>query len=164
MNWSSERVSTLRQLWADGLSASQIAKKLGGVTRNAVIGKAHRMGLPRRIQPERQNGRRERAARVRAIVRIPASIVRPLRREVLATELALIRALPALGGGGCKFIPGDPAIDPRNCGRATAVGGVWCAQHARLVYVPSKPKAKIRSVERDERRRWLRQIQQEMAA
>jgi len=46
--WSEDRVVTLKRLWADGLTASQIAKKLGGVTRNAVIGKVHRMGLPRR--------------------------------------------------------------------------------------------------------------------
>ncbi|NBU29555.1 MAG: GcrA cell cycle regulator, partial [Caulobacteraceae bacterium] len=46
MGWTDERVNTLRTLWAEGLSASQIAKQLGGgVTRNAVIGKVHRLGL-----------------------------------------------------------------------------------------------------------------------
>lgn len=43
--WSDDRVTTLSKLWLDGLSASQIAKQLGGVTRNAVIGKVHRLGL-----------------------------------------------------------------------------------------------------------------------
>ena len=43
--WSETRVTILSQLWIDGLSASQIAKQLGGVTRNAVIGKVHRLGL-----------------------------------------------------------------------------------------------------------------------
>eukprot|EP01037_Dinobryon_pediforme_P013111 gene13111-13213_t len=43
--WTDDRVSTLKKLWLDGLSASQIAKQLGGVTRNAVIGKVHRLGL-----------------------------------------------------------------------------------------------------------------------
>ena len=45
MSWNDERVEALKKLWADGLSASQIAGRLGGVTRNAVIGKVHRLGL-----------------------------------------------------------------------------------------------------------------------
>ena len=51
MSWTDERVSTLKKLWLDGLSASQIAKQLGGVTRNAVIGKVHRLGLSGRAAP-----------------------------------------------------------------------------------------------------------------
>ena len=45
MSWTDERVELLKKLWADGLSASQIAAELGGITRNAVIGKVHRLGL-----------------------------------------------------------------------------------------------------------------------
>ena len=48
MSWTDERVETLKKMWADGQSASQIAKELGGVTRNAVIGKVHRLGLSNR--------------------------------------------------------------------------------------------------------------------
>lgn len=48
MSWTDERVETLKRMWADGQSASQIAKELGGVTRNAVIGKVHRLGLSNR--------------------------------------------------------------------------------------------------------------------
>ena len=51
MAWTDDRVATLTKLWADGLSASQIAKQLGGVTRNAVIGKVHRLGLSGRAKP-----------------------------------------------------------------------------------------------------------------
>ena len=49
MSWTDERVETLKKMWAEGQSASQIAKELGGVTRNAVIGKVHRLGLSNRI-------------------------------------------------------------------------------------------------------------------
>jgi GcrA cell cycle regulator len=49
MTWTDERVETLKTMWADGKSASQIAKELGGITRNAVIGKVHRLGLSNRI-------------------------------------------------------------------------------------------------------------------
>ena len=48
MSWTDERVEKLKELWSDGMSASQIAKVLGGVTRNAVIGKVHRLGLSNR--------------------------------------------------------------------------------------------------------------------
>ena len=50
MSWTDERVEMLKKLWADGLSASQIAAELGGITRNAVIGKVHRLGLSGRAK------------------------------------------------------------------------------------------------------------------
>ena len=48
MSWTDERVELLTKMWGEGQSASQIAKELGGVTRNAVIGKVHRLGLSNR--------------------------------------------------------------------------------------------------------------------
>lgn len=54
MSWTDERVETLKTMWSEGKSASQIAKELGGVTRNAVIGKVHRLGLSNRVgEPDR---------------------------------------------------------------------------------------------------------------
>ncbi|MEL6205216.1 MAG: GcrA family cell cycle regulator [Pseudomonadota bacterium] len=52
MSWTDERVELLKKMWAEGQSASQIAKELGGVTRNAVIGKVHRLGLSNRTGSE----------------------------------------------------------------------------------------------------------------
>jgi GcrA cell cycle regulator len=51
MSWNDDRVETLKRMWAEGASASQIAKELGQVTRNAVIGKVHRLGLSNRVGP-----------------------------------------------------------------------------------------------------------------
>ncbi|SEO65079.1 GcrA cell cycle regulator [Salinihabitans flavidus] len=51
MSWTDERVELLKKMWSEGQSASQIAKELGSVTRNAVIGKVHRLGLSNRTQP-----------------------------------------------------------------------------------------------------------------
>lgn len=51
MNWTADRVDLLKRLWVDGFSASQIAVELGGITRNAVIGKVHRLGLGNRVRP-----------------------------------------------------------------------------------------------------------------
>ncbi|MGB3846621.1 MAG: GcrA family cell cycle regulator, partial [Sphingopyxis sp.] len=51
MSWTDERIEQLRNMWEKGLTASQIADELGGVSRNAVIGKAHRLGLKSRPSP-----------------------------------------------------------------------------------------------------------------
>ena len=67
MSWTDERVETLKTMWSEGKSASQIAKELGGVTRNAVIGKVHRLGLSNRVggpdRPEDELGRPRRRPR-----------------------------------------------------------------------------------------------------
>jgi GcrA cell cycle regulator len=55
MSWTDERVELLKKMWSEGQSASQIAKELGGVTRNAVIGKVHRLGLSNRTSPPPKN-------------------------------------------------------------------------------------------------------------
>ena len=72
MSWTDERVETLKSMWSEGKSASQIAKELGGVTRNAVIGKVHRLGLSNRVGGEHPDdaaaagrARRRRGARAR---------------------------------------------------------------------------------------------------
>ena len=51
MSWTDERIDRLKAMWAEGSTASQIAEDLGGVSRNAVIGKAHRLGLESRPSP-----------------------------------------------------------------------------------------------------------------
>src|SRR5829696_7819780 len=61
--WTDERVELLKKLWADGLSASQIAAELGGVTRNAVIGKVHRLGLSGRAKSPSSSAPRPRKPR-----------------------------------------------------------------------------------------------------
>src|ERR1700759_1357444 len=63
MSWTDERVELLKKLWADGLSASQIAGELGGITRNAVIGKVHRLGLSGRAKSPSSAAPRPRKAR-----------------------------------------------------------------------------------------------------
>ena len=63
MTWTDERVELLKKLWADGLSASQIAGELGGITRNAVIGKVHRLGLSGRAKSPSSSAPRARKPR-----------------------------------------------------------------------------------------------------
>ena len=64
MSWTDERIDTLKKMWDKGLTATQIAEELGGVSRNAVIGKAHRLGLQSRPSPVKQNEAKAAAALV----------------------------------------------------------------------------------------------------
>ncbi|HUG60928.1 MAG TPA: GcrA family cell cycle regulator, partial [Methylomirabilota bacterium] len=80
MSWTDERVERLKSLWLEGLSASQIAAELGGVTRNAVIGKVHRLGLSGRTRPQVQSSRPQASARPKGPSRPSApSAPRPSR-------------------------------------------------------------------------------------
>ena len=72
MAWTEERVELLKKLWAEGLSASQIAGRLGGVTRNAVIGKVHRLGLAGRATSSRSSAPRPRRTHVPRANRAPS--------------------------------------------------------------------------------------------
>ena len=73
MSWTDERVETLKKMWAEGQSASQIAKELGGVTRNAVIGKVHRLGLSNRVG----GGKDEAEDEAPAVAAKPEPMARP---------------------------------------------------------------------------------------
>ncbi len=77
MSWTDERISTLKKMWQQGKSASEIAEKLGGVTRNAVIGKAHRLGLSGRPSPIKKVVKKPVAAPVAKKV-APAPVAKPV--------------------------------------------------------------------------------------
>ncbi|AQR62050.1 hypothetical protein BZG35_10650 [Brevundimonas sp. LM2] len=109
--WDEARRDLLKKLWLDGLSATQIAMRLGGVTRNKVIGEVRRLGL----SSERPSGRHA-LARVRA--------------DGTATVLTL-------GAHMCKWPIGDPSsAEFTFCGRRAAEG-VYCVEHARVAYSPA---------------------------
>lgn len=181
MAWTEDRVEVLKKLWAEGHSASQIAKQLGGVTRNAVIGKVHRLGLSGRATPSRPVKRPVRLARPKprlnpttaakpaAASASPAS--EPVREAPAATgglssiEKAATIAMPPqpLADGDaatiltirdnmCKWPIGDPA-DPdfAFCGRKRTCGP-YCAEHAKIAFQPSRKRDRKRE-ERDVLRR-----------
>jgi len=87
MSWNDERVETLKRLWAEGLSASQIATELGGITRNAVIGKVHRLGLSGRAKSPTTANPRPRKARAHShMIRVARPAVRVTLRLQPAFE------------------------------------------------------------------------------
>lgn len=83
MSWTDERVETLKKMWAEGQSASQIAKELGGVTRNAVIGKVHRLGLSNRVGGKEEG---EAEAPAPAPAAAPAATAAPRPEPAAAPE------------------------------------------------------------------------------
>ncbi|GGE32286.1 hypothetical protein GCM10011367_03470 [Marinicauda pacifica] len=174
MAWTDERVETLKKLWGDGLSASQIAKQLGGVTRNAVIGKVHRLGLSGRAAPSRpaRHPEAKPAPRPRAQPAAPAkaqqakpatpaqSVVRaeaaaPVEAERLASgEYATVLTLK---DSMCKWPIGDPADNTfRFCGRKSTPGQAYCDAHAQMAY---QPQAKRKRKPADDARAVLDNLQ-----
>lgn len=156
--WTEDRVGALKKLWLEGQSASQIAKTLGGgVTRNAVIGKVHRLGLSGRAAPSQPARTTFRAARPRpaapaapvqapsaprrieAVAPRPAAAVQP-SAPVPAPELPGTATVMTLGAHMCKWPIGDPSSREFSfCGRR-ASEGVYCVEHARVAYQPQVRK------------------------
>ena len=119
MSWTDERIETLTKMWEGGSTASQIAEELGGVSRNAVIGKAHRLGLKARPSPVKANEKPEPA---------PVRAVKPLAEAPRAPQPAAPRAAPAA-------MPAPSAVPPA----AAAAGAVPGAP-------PARPQQRIVSV------------------
>lgn len=150
MAWTDERKEKVKRLWADGMSASEIAAELGDITRNAVIGVVHRMGLPKRrdMAPTVQK------RRVPTQRRAPKRSTRPLFSFVSQKafepldELAVIAAIvppvePPLSLLGlteatCRWPIGDPqAPDFRFCGHAPHNDKPYCLAHCAMAYQPT---------------------------
>ncbi|QDH34263.1 GcrA family cell cycle regulator [Porphyrobacter sp. YT40] len=94
MSWTDERIATLRKMWEGGATASEIATELGGVSRNAVIGKAHRLGLKARPSPVKANDKKKPAAPVKKPAPAPERAPAEPRAEPAARAAAPERAAP----------------------------------------------------------------------
>lgn len=167
--WTEDRVEQLKKMWAEGLSASQIAAKLaGGVTRNAVIGKVHRMGLSGRVTRTRVSTPRTRKTRE------PSHPGRPSGAETSSTNayrtagnnalkpVASIKPEPIpepvpirvadipegervtilmLSDKTCRWPIGDPSSeDFCFCGKTPKEGVPYCAGHAAIAYQPQSDR------------------------
>ncbi|MGX7708329.1 GcrA family cell cycle regulator [Methylobacterium sp. Gmos1] len=160
--WTKERVELLKRLWSDGRSASQIAAELGGVSRNAVIGKVHRLGLAGRIVKANgaaPSGRRPRAEGESAgTAGETPSVLAPA-----PPALALYQATPPAVGDAlpesarvtimelrefmCRWPMGDPSTpDFRFCGDRAITGLPYCTHHSRLAYQPAAERRRDRKV------------------
>ncbi|MDR3467713.1 MAG: GcrA family cell cycle regulator [Xanthobacteraceae bacterium] len=161
MGWTDDRVEQLKKLWEAGLSASQIAAELGNITRNAVIGKVHRLGLSGRAKSPSSAAPRQRKARpAQQMMRIS----RPMSRGNTALAHAFeVEAEPdlvthdnvvpmsqrlsilELTEATCHWPVGDPgSAEFFFCGGKSLAGLPYCAHHSRVAYQPASDRRRDR--------------------
>ncbi len=174
MSWTDERVESLKKLWGEGLSASQIAGRLGGVTRTAVLGKVHRLGRTGRAAPTRIKTARPRArvgagaAKRQAKPRF-AQLGNPSFRNLyqpdaepfvpaaaeLEIPLAERKTLQMLTESCCRWPIGDPQnADFHFCNGSKVAGLPYCEFHARRAFQPPQSRAR-RDGQAGEQRHYL---------
>jgi GcrA cell cycle regulator len=172
MNWTDERVELLRKLWSEGLSASQIAAQLGGVSRNAVIGKVHRLKLSSRgratAAPARQKKTTQATTATKTVQRtvtatrtVTASIgatalqaqfevepvarqyIRPVENVVVPISRRL--QLVQLSERTCKWPNGDPLSEDFSfCGNEAGESGPYCGYHSKIAFQPASERRRSR--------------------
>ncbi|GGY55431.1 GcrA family cell cycle regulator [Parvularcula lutaonensis] len=154
MAWTEERVEELKKLWAEGHSASQIAARMGGVTRNAVIGKVHRLGLSGRAAPAKPKAVHHEPRVSAAVATASEAPERPAVRSVLRdlpplTDLGSSRlTVSSIGTDQCKWPIGDPASEDFHfCGQGATGGKPYCAYHSQLAFQPSTSRKERKSRE-----------------
>jgi GcrA cell cycle regulator len=169
LGWTDERVALLRRLWEDGQSASKIAAQLGGVTRNAVIGKVHRLGLAGRARGGEEGPA---AAPPSKVVEIETAIAvvetqapepvailshRPapdfpppaaaVPIEPVAIPLSQRVTIMDLRESMCRWPLGDPTTPEfRFCGARSITGLPYCTHHAEIAYQPATERKRDRRV------------------
>ena len=157
MSWTEQKIQMLKEMWGHGYSASEIAKRLGGLTRNAVIGKAHRLKLSSRPSPIKREdeitGSLASAANVMPTMKSTHKrvMLRPLPvvptpptvkqqgKDVFSAIDGIKRtegvAVTKAGDRHCRWPVGDPrSPDFRFCGCSAYEGLPYCIDHARVAY------------------------------
>lgn len=154
MSWTEQKIQMLRDMWGNGYSASEIAKRLGGMTRNAVIGKAHRLKLSSRPSPIRRDEdgaalggsvvpamktpRKRVMLRPLPPVPMPSTAIKPVKDNLRSTDtLKRVEGIAVTKAGDrhCRWPVGDPrSPDFRFCGCNAYEGLPYCIDHARVAY------------------------------
>jgi GcrA cell cycle regulator len=168
MNWTDDRVELLKKLWSDGLSASQIAGELGGISRNSVIGKVHRLGLSGRAKSPSTSVPRQRKPRAHGhMMRItrPGGIrgntalapVHSYETEVEPEPEMIENIIPMgqrcsildLTESKCHWPIGDPSSPEFFfCGGRSTEGLPYCGYHSRIAYQPASDRRRDKRVAR----------------
>lgn len=168
MDWTEERVELLRKFWAEGLSASRIAAQLGGVSRNAVIGKVHRLKLSSRGRATSSAVTRQkkvasttkvtRSAPQRTVTMtvgatalaaqfdaepVARRYLRPVENVVVPISRKL--SLVQLTERTCKWPNGDPLSEEFSfCGNDSAETGPYCTYHSKVAFQPASERRRAR--------------------
>lgn len=161
MTWTDDRVEQLKKLWEGGLSASQIAAELGNVTRNAVIGKVHRLGLSGRAKSPSSAAPRPRKARpAQHMMRVSRPVSRGNTALAHSYDVEVEQADPVtydnvvpmsqrltlleLNEATCHWPIGDPS-NPEFffCGGKALQSLPYCAHHSRIAYQPAGDRRRM---------------------
>lgn len=155
MAWTDERIAQLKAGWEGGMTASQIAEQLGeGVTRNAVIGKAHRLGLEARPSPVKGG---EEAVEINSPAPAPSTtavapavtaspqpvvaVARPVAKKSTRGGKAPKTTLLDLNEKICKWPIGHPSdADFHFCGKGSQAGFPYCTEHCLIAYQAQLPR------------------------
>ena len=144
MSWTDERVETLKRMWGEGQSASQIAKELGGVTRNAVIGKVHRLGLSNRAGGKDDEDEVPQPA---AATAIPARVEPSARSEAPAARAEAPRAA-APAAAAPSTLPAASNVTPLPLRKVIIPAGQPLPPQPSLNEISPEALASVREVEK----------------
>ena len=142
MGWDTEKVEKLKELWGKGNTASQIAEIIGGISRNAVIGKAHRLNLSAKIKKRSTHS-------INSNSTTNEKTFKSRGRKVKFRSLLLDKnfepaknlSLEELNENTCKYMEGHPDnVDSSFCGRKTVEKFSYCPLHLMIVFQPKGKK------------------------
>ncbi|MCD8498131.1 MAG: GcrA family cell cycle regulator [Alphaproteobacteria bacterium] len=153
MSWTDERVALLKKLWGEGKTAAEIASALGGITRNAVIGKAHRLKLSNRLSPI-QPATKKTVKQAANTSTPPAEKKVPKAKPAIQAPVGKGLSMAELTARQCRWPEGDPKEAGFGfCGHTIATGLPYCEEHARMAYQAASRNRILKAEDFEERAR-----------